>query len=194
MSSDATFPALSPSAEPRANGRTCRWCGRVHPKGRFQRGCPGPALTHGLRSTLLQAGRLPDQAATARALVERQREIEADLGGAQGLSRVHRDAIRDLLRLQFVGDFLFNRLTQDGPLTGKGRTRAALTAYLLVVDRLVRLRQMVGLARQAKPVTLGEYLQCRVRDPDPREEPHSSRPSSETRDDSQVTTEGGRDP
>ncbi|MDP3720029.1 MAG: hypothetical protein Q8T13_19885 [Acidobacteriota bacterium] len=86
-------------------------------------------------------------------MTDRQSEIEADLGGAPNLSRVHRDAIRDLLRLELVGEFLFDRLLESGPLTGKGRTRAATMTYLQVLDRVQRLRQMVGLARVSRPVT-----------------------------------------
>lgn len=125
--------------------------------GRDERGCfavghPGPRLKHGVYSTLVQGGSLPEQAETIAALAERQREIETDLGGAEHLSRVHRDAVRDLLRLELITEFLFGRLLEAGPLTGKGRTRAATMTYLQVLDRVHRLRQMVGLQRQARPV------------------------------------------
>lgn len=177
MSYQSTFPALSlsppqaspappPSGERASTGHVCPRCRRVHPRGQFVSWCPGPQLRHGLRSRLLQAGALPSQAEAVAALAARQAEIEADLGGADALSRVHRDAIRDLLRLELVGDFLFERLTSEGPLTGKGRTRAALNAYLLVVDRITRLRHMVGLERRQKPVpTLREYLDTRPSPP-----------------------------
>lgn len=138
---------------PEPRGVACRSCGKVHPGGRAVAGCPGPALRHGRSSTLLQRGELPSQADALAALTDRQSEIEADLGGAPNLSRVHRDAIRDLLRLELVGEFLFDRLLESGPLTGKGRTRAATMTYLQVLDRVQRLRQMVGLARVSRPVT-----------------------------------------
>jgi hypothetical protein len=105
-----------------------------------------------LYSALLRRGELPSQSEAVAALAERQREIEADLGGTENLSRVHRDAVRDLLRMELIADYLFDRLLESGPLTGKGRTRAATTAYLQVLDRVVRLRQMVGLERREKHV------------------------------------------
>lgn len=122
-------------------------------KGRDERGrfAPGNALAlkHGMRA---QADTLAQQLDAAAALAERQAEIEQDLGGEANLSRVHRDAIRDLLRLEMVGDFLFDRLVRQGPLTSRDKARAGLTVYMAVIDRLTRLRQMVGLERRAKRV------------------------------------------
>ena len=112
-------------------------------------GLPGPALRHGGRAELAT---LAAQRGAVEALASLQAEIEADLGGADRLSRIHRNAVRDLLRLELVGEFLFDRLTKQGPLTPKGRTRAALSAYLATVDRLHRLRQLIGLERRQRPV------------------------------------------
>jgi hypothetical protein len=47
---------------------------------------------------------------------------------------------------------LFHKLAQDGPITGKGRLRAALTAYLGGLDRETRLAQSLGLDRKSRPV------------------------------------------
>jgi hypothetical protein len=115
-------------------------------------GCPGPRLRNGLRSRLLQAGEAPSQAGAVAALAAKQAQIEADLGGTEALSQVHRDAIGDLLRLELIAGYLFDRLLEGGPLTGRGRTRAATTAYLQVLDRVVRLRQLVGLARRPRQI------------------------------------------
>lgn len=141
-----------PFRETPASGPTCTQCGRVHPRGRFLPGCPGPRLQHGLHSKLVQAGHLPSQREAAAALAAKQAQIEADLGGTEALSQVHRDAIGDLLRLELIAGYLFDRLLEGGPLTGRGRTRAATTAYLQVLDRVVRLRQLVGLARRPRQI------------------------------------------
>lgn len=158
--SDPDAGVAAPFRQLPASGAGCPQCGQVHIGGRFVAGCPGPRLSKGLYSALVRAGELPSQAEALAALAERQAEIERDLGGADALSRVHRDAIRDLLRMELVGEFLFDRLIEHGPLTGKGRTRAALSAYLGVADRLYRLRQMVGLERRARtlPRTPSEAL------------------------------------
>ena len=55
-------------------------------------------------------------------------------------------------RLELVDDYLFANVQRLGPLTGKGRTRAALTNWLQVVDRLQRSAMALGLERKAKPV------------------------------------------
>lgn len=156
---DAPADATEPIRQSPAYGTVCRHCGQVHPGGRFVVGCPNARLQGALYSRLVQRGALPEQAEAVAALALSQREIEADLGGAESLSRVHRDAIRDLLRLELVSEFLFDRLLEAGPLTGKGRTRAATMTYLQVLDRVHRLRQMVGLARVPRPVlSLAEAL------------------------------------
>ena len=80
------------------------------------------------------------------------------------MSTVHRDAIRDLLRLELVGEYLFQNLTAEGVLTGKGRTRAATLTYLQVLDRLTRLRTLVGLQRVARPVSPLDALAVAVRE------------------------------
>ena len=46
----------------------------------------------------------------------------------------------------------------DGPLTAKGRTRTALSAYVTVVDRVQRVSAALGLARRQKAVSLDQYL------------------------------------
>lgn len=155
---EAPVGAATPIPQLPASRVACRRCGQVHPGGRFVAGCPGPRLDSGLYSALLRRGELPSQAEAIAALAERQGEIEADLGGPENLSRIHRDAVRDLLRLELVAEFLFERLLQAGPLTGKGRTRAATMTYLQVLDRVHRLRQMVGLERRAKSLNVAEQF------------------------------------
>ena len=117
--------------------------------GRFQ---PGNtlALKHGLRSARVQAGLMPEQAEARAALAERVAAIVADLGGKDGLSALALGQIERHASLELVDEYLWENLQRHGPLTGKGRTRAALTAWLSVVDRLQKSATTLGLERRTK--------------------------------------------
>jgi hypothetical protein len=148
-----------PRGECRASGRGAR--GRFaagNPYGeptRFRSGQPGPALRHGGRASGLQQ-QLLDQ---AQAFVSEKRgEIEADRGGPEHLSRVSRDLIIRYVETSTIADWLGSNIVRFGALTGKGRQRAALSAYLQVLDRQLRLAQAIGLERRTKRVpTLDEW-------------------------------------
>ncbi len=108
------------------------------------------ALRHGARSEQVKAAALPEQTGMRAALAARRLEIEADLGGS--VSRLSSDMVGRYIELSVVADYLGGRLVAEGPLTTKGRQRAALTAYLSVVDRLHRVATALGLERRQKPV------------------------------------------
>src|SRR5690349_1199796 len=110
------------------------------------------ALQHGGFSRQVEAGALPEQAEAVAAAAERRAAIVADLGGTDALSALALSQIDTFVRLEVVADFLWTRLQEAGPLTAKGRQRAALTAWLGVVDRLQRLANMLGLERKARRV------------------------------------------
>ena len=59
-------------------------------------------------------------------------------------------------KLELVADYLFDRIAKFGPLTGKGYTRAALTNWLAVVDRLHRSAMAIGLERRIKRLDLAQ--------------------------------------
>ena len=61
---------------------------------------------------------------------------------------------------------LGEHLVAEGPLTAKGRTRAALSAYVSVADRLLRLAMALGLRRRPKHVALEDYINDAYRDRD----------------------------
>jgi len=117
--------------------------------GRFQPGNTA-ALRHGGRSALVAAGLMPQQAEAAAALAERVAAIVADLGGREALTALAAGMVERHARLELVEDYLFSNIERLGPLTGKGRTRAALTAWLAVVDRLQKSALALGLERRAK--------------------------------------------
>jgi hypothetical protein len=142
--------------------RRCRKCGRTVDTAGDN--CPRPcgallpgnlrSLRHGGRSSRVPVGLMPQQADALAALAERRAELLVDLGGADQLSVVMRDLVQRYLELAMTADYLAANLQQLGPLTGKGRTRAALSAWLAVVDRQQKTAQLLGLERRAKP-TMG---------------------------------------
>lgn len=142
-------PEQPPTAAPSGEHLTS---GPPNP-GWFRRGEPGPALRHGGRSQLVAAGLLPEQADARAALAEREAAIMNDLGGAAELSTLAAGMVERHARLEMVESYLFTTLQQLGPLTAKGRTRAALTAWLSVVDRLQKSALALGLARRTRQVT-----------------------------------------
>jgi hypothetical protein len=110
------------------------------------------AMKTGARSARVLAGLMPEQAEGLAALGERVKSIERDLGGVESLSVIAIGMIERHARLELVDDYLFGNLQRLGPLTARGRTRAALTAWLMVVDRLQKSATTLGIERRVKPI------------------------------------------
>jgi hypothetical protein len=144
--SNASPPSVSPSPQPAARAPRP---GHEAGSGRFTTG-NREALKHGGFSEAVRRALLPEQAEALSALAEKRAELERDLGGADALSVVARDLATRYLELCVVADYLGGKLVTEGPLTAKGSQRAALTAYLGVVDRLQRLALALGLERRAQ--------------------------------------------
>ena len=125
-------------------------------------------LVHGARSRKVMLAGLPEQAQIRALLAEREAAIVADLGGAGNLSTIKREVITRFLQTSVVADFLGSNIVKHGVLTTKGKTRAAVTTYLQVVDRLTRLALTLGLERQAKRVpSIEEFLRQRQQPQEP---------------------------
>jgi hypothetical protein len=139
--------AAEPFAQSAASGSVCGHCGQVHPGGRFIQGCAGPALKTGEHSRLVRSGAVTGG---ELAMADARSALRNELGEAGIIKNSLADAF---VELGAVRDYLGGRLGNEGPLTAKGRTRALLSAYLNVVDRQVRLAQLLGLDRRAKNVT-----------------------------------------
>jgi hypothetical protein len=110
-------------------------------------GCPGPRLLTGQHSALVRSGSATgrqDELAAART------ELRGELGDVGVVKGSLADAF---VELAAVRDYLGGRLAAEGPLTAKGRTRALLSAYLLVVDRQVRLAQVLGVERRGRDLS-----------------------------------------
>ena len=143
--------AQNPTAPPERDER-----GRYAPGNTAQ-------LRHGLRSARARQALLPGQEVQLAALSELRAELYADLGGIDALGVVKKDAARRFLELTVVADTLVTNLLHDGIISPKGRQRAALSAYLSVVDRLTKLSTLLGLERKTKRVeTIDDFLRARA--------------------------------
>lgn len=100
---------------------------------------------------------LPDIAAAHQ---ERVDAITSDLGGPSELSTTQAALVAELARLQLITASLGADVIGKGPLTAKGNRRAALSAYLNVLDRQQKLSDLLGLRRVPKsPISnLDAYL------------------------------------
>jgi len=136
---------VAPNGEPPPSGHADR-----DPRGRFVSGNLA-AFQHGARSKAVLSG-LTEGAEASRALIAHRREIEADLG--DGTSRVKRDLVARYVECCAMANFLGHDVAARGVLTARGRSRAALNAYLSVLDRQHRLGTSIGLERHEKPVSL----------------------------------------
>lgn len=117
------------------------------------------ALRTGVSSAQVRAGRLPDQA-DARAMLEEARAaIEADLGGPEAMSAVAKRVLARFIELDFLASHLWEDILRRGVMSPKGSQRAAVSAYLAVIDRQARHAQALGLERKARKVpSLTEVL------------------------------------
>lgn len=120
---------------------------RVDPK--TNRFLPGDTrnLKHGLNSQLLR-----DQIDITAWHREQVEAITTDLGGEAELSTLARATIREMARVEVILAALGEEVLSGGPLTGKGKTRAATTVYLKVLDRFVNLVRILGLERRTKRI------------------------------------------
>lgn len=144
--------ALRSGSQPDAPNEEIASSGAGHDAhGRFTTG-NAAALRHGGRSRRVQAGLMPEQAEARAALSERVNAIVSDLGGPDALSAIAVGQVQRHARLELVDGFLWANLQQHGPLTGKGRTRACLVAWLSVVDRLQKSAMALGLDRRSRHV------------------------------------------
>jgi hypothetical protein len=141
----------SPFPESTASGRNHR--------GQFMAGHPGPRLTTGEHSRLVRAGVVTGDIAV---LAAARTELREELGNVGVIKGSLADAY---VELDAVRNYLGGRLAREGPLTTKGRQRALLTAYLGVVDRQVRLAQVLGVERRVKDVTFDAAI---AREPEAR--------------------------
>jgi hypothetical protein len=115
------------------------------------------SVKDGKYSRRFQDAVLPGQEQLRAAIAERRIEWATDLG--DDLSFGQKDLINRGLRLHVILDTLEANMEREGVLTAKGATRAAVTLYLSVLDRLTKIYQQLGLERRAKPIkSVGEIM------------------------------------
>jgi len=101
------------------------------------------ALKSGRRSRRLQHDAAPWR-------VEQITAIRADLG--DDISTLKGHTIEQLGTVLVILRFLSESLMAEGPLTAKGRQRAAGSAYNQMLDRYLRIVQLLGLERRQRQV------------------------------------------
>ena len=122
--------------------------------GRFLKGNVAAFQHGGFSRQVLDGLTQGDEA--SEALAQHRQEIEADAGA--NASRIKHDLIARYVEIVALGNFLAHDLVARGALTARGRSRAALSAYLTVLDRQHRLAVSIGLERRERPVSLLDEL------------------------------------
>jgi len=74
------------------------------------------------------------------------------MGGAAEMSASALALAGELARLQIVAAALGDNVLKHGPLTGRGRARAAVNLWLSVVAQQERLAARLGLQRHSRRV------------------------------------------
>ena len=110
------------------------------------------AMTHGGFSKQALAGALPSQAETAASVRGRVQEIVNDLGGRDEISTVLAGQVRQHGRLEMLEEHLWDQIERGGTTTAKGHTRACVTLWLKVIDRLQRSAMTLGIERKQRQV------------------------------------------
>jgi hypothetical protein len=120
------------------------------------------ALKHGLFSKRAQLALLPGQEQWRDVLASRRTRLTDDQGGTQNISLILEDTIDRYQRLWVLASTLEARIEKEGITTGKGKTRATVSLYLGIIDRLTKLAQQLGFERRARSVpSLQEFLKQR---------------------------------
>jgi hypothetical protein len=128
----------------------------------FREPNPSPALTHGLQSAAVRAGRLPKGHAKLQKLVDRfYSEWISDLGGAENLTGSKRAILwvaRGCLAVFVLG---LEHVKNNGFVDGQGNVADALKVMMSAGNSLRLHLAAVGLeriARRVGPETLEEYI------------------------------------
>ena len=141
--------------------RRSKKTGRVN-RGHFKKGQPGPRLKHGPYSKRAQLGLLPGQEELRALLSSRRQRLHDEEGGTPDMKLLLEDWLERYQRVWILATTLEARIEKEGIVTGKGRTRATVTLYLSLVDRLNKMAERLGFERKAKQVpSLEQFLQQR---------------------------------
>jgi hypothetical protein len=102
---------------------------------------------------------LPGQEKQLARLGDRRAQLIADQGGGAECGQVRLDLVDNYNATETFLEWSRNKILREGPFTSKGRTRAAVSLFLQMLDRQMRLAAMLGLDRRAHGVSSPfEYL------------------------------------
>lgn len=132
---DVTAP--DPSPEPPASN-----------SGQFQPGNTA-ALRHGAYRSL-------DRPEALIAIAGKREEIAQHLGGEPSL--IQSDLVTDYARLDVLIESVAANIEVGGIFTPKGRSRAAVTLLLALMDRRLRLATTLGIERKTKQIDLAQVF------------------------------------
>lgn len=114
--------------------------------GRFAAG-NDERLTTGLQSTHLARAHAPLRQETVAEILRDRGYADSDIP-----PKAYRLLVENLAGSALILEHIETFLTDSGgPISGKGRTKRALTAYLQVLDRVMRLAAAVGVDRISRP-------------------------------------------
>lgn len=144
-----------------APGLTCVACGHAANRpgagacaacGRFLPG-NAAAVTHGARRSLASTD-------AQAAIAAKREELIAHLGG--DASTIQIDLATDYARVDTLIETVAENIERAGLFTGKGRTRAAASMLLTLMERRLRLATTLGLERRVKQLPdISAYMSSR---------------------------------
>lgn len=105
------------------------------------------AMQVGDRSVKLQAALEPVRAAIYGQTLA---DLGCSIDGPEKPTETLRMTARNLAALDVLAETFWTFIEAQGVLTAKGKTRAAVTTWLSIVDRQLKLAQVLGLERKAK--------------------------------------------
>jgi hypothetical protein len=108
------------------------------------------AMGVGDRSVRLQAALSPVRDAITAATLA---DLGYSLDGPNQPPEAARVTARNLAALDVLGETFWTWIEAQGVLTAKGKTRAAVTTWLSIVDRQTKLAGVLGLERKARAAT-----------------------------------------
>jgi hypothetical protein len=110
-------------------------------------------MTIGHRSAQMAAALEPIRQAVYRATLA---DMGCTVDGSNRPTEAQRITARNLATLDMLAETFWTWIEQQGVMTSKGKTRAAVTTLLSIIDRQTKLAQFVGLDRRQRGVNVAE--------------------------------------
>lgn len=86
-------------------------------------------------------------------------DLISDLGGPEQLTALKRELAAQGKTCRVIMDLITRELVRKGVVTPRGRVRSAVTAYMGVLDRFLKVCDRLGLEREARQLpSLATYL------------------------------------